>query len=158
VELRHVAPEDWPQIARVANEALPNATDGNRAWLENRRAFAGQRFQYVAEDHGSVIGYGAVEQDADNRARWRLFVVMSPLWLNAAVGEKMFLRLQDDARAAGARILWMREEASDEAIAEFAERHGLTEKQRYVVEGLPVVVYERALSAPLARGALPGRG
>ncbi|MEX0749692.1 MAG: hypothetical protein WD359_02700 [Dehalococcoidia bacterium] len=148
VLFRPVAPSDWIQIGRVAHEALPNAADDNREWLDARRSLdelSRRRRQYVVQEDGAVVGYGAIEEDVDD-GRWRLFVVMSPERLNGAPGNQTFARMLSEARAVGAETLWMREEASDLAIATFARRHELVETQRYTAGPLPVVVYERELS------------
>jgi len=144
---RPVAQTDWPDIGRVAHEALPNAADNNQAWLEARRSLdelRRRRRQYVVQDDGEVVGYGAIEEEDDGR--WRLFVVMSPERLNGAPGNRTFARLLMEAKAVGVTTLWMREEASDKAMATFVRRHEFVETQRYVTGALPVVVYERALS------------
>jgi hypothetical protein len=147
VLFRPVASSDWPEIGRVAHEALPHAHDGNQEWLDARRSLdelRRRRRQYVVQEDGEIVGYGAIEED--DEGRWRLFVVMSPERLNGAPGNRTFARLLLEARAAGAETLWMREEASDLAMATFARRHELLETQRYIAGQLPVVVYERALS------------
>lgn len=147
VLFRPVAATDWPEIGRVAHEALPHAADGNRAWLDARRSLdemRRRRRQYVVQEGGDVVGYGAIEEDEEDR--WRLFVVMSPERLNGPQGNCTFSRLLSEAKAVGANVLWMREEAGDKAIATFARRHEFAEMQRYLVGSLPVVVYERALN------------
>lgn len=146
VLFRPVAQSDWPAIGRVADQALPHAAEGNRQWLEARRSLdelRRRRRQYVVQEDGEIVGYGAIEED--DEGRWRLFVVMSAERLNGAPGNHTFARLLLEARAAGADALWMREEASDTAMATFARRHEFVETQRYRAGALPVVVYERPL-------------
>jgi hypothetical protein len=151
--LRPVAESDWGAIARVADEAAPHATGGNRAWLQARMGFdetVGTRRQYVAvDDGGAVRGYGAIE-DAARDGRYRVFVVTAPSLLEAA-GEELLARLLGDLAELGATRAWMREEANDEALLSFARRHGFAEVSRYgAMTGEPpapldVVMLERAM-------------
>jgi len=151
--LRRVEEADWDAIARVADEAAPHATGGNRPWLRARIGFderTGTRRQYVAvDDAGAIRGYGAVE-DAAGDGRYRVFVVTAAELLETA-GEEIISRLFDDLRQAGATRAWMREEAGDEALLAFAKQHGFAEVSRYAAEAgdppLPVdvVMLERAM-------------
>jgi N-acetylglutamate synthase-like GNAT family acetyltransferase len=148
VLFRPVAQTDWADIGRLADEALPHSSEGNREWLEARRSLdelRRRRRQYIVQEDGEVVGYGAIEEDEDP-GRWRLFVVMSPERLNGPHGNRTFARMLSEAKAVGAEALWMREEASDKAIATFARRHEFVETQRYNAGALRVVVYERSLS------------
>jgi N-acetylglutamate synthase-like GNAT family acetyltransferase len=143
--IRALREADWPDVLRCADEALPHAGLRNQAWLDNRRLFdqGVRRRHYVVEVGNEVIGYGAIEEEKD--ARWRLFVVMSPVRLNSAVGDDVAARLLADASELGAGTLWLREEAGDRAMATFCARHGFAEVQRFTVEDVAISVYERSL-------------
>jgi hypothetical protein len=143
---------DWPSILRVANEALPNAPDGNAGWLEARKRFAGQRRHYVAEGGGEIVAYGGIEEAGDGR--WRLFTVMPADRLNDGLGDRMLDQLLHDARELGAATLLMREQA-DDALLPFVAARGFVATRRFVVrdgssyDGVEVVELERPLTSDL---------
>jgi hypothetical protein len=142
--------EDWSAILAVANEALPNAPDGNAGWLEARKRFAGQRRHYVAEGGGEIVAYGGIEEAGDGR--WRLFTVMPAHRLNDGLGDRMLAQLLHDAQEVGAATLWMREQA-DDALLTFLATRGFAEMRRFVVrdgsayDGVEVVELERPILA-----------
>ncbi len=149
--------DEWPAILRVANEALPNAPDGNIGWFENRRGFdegSRTRRHYVAERDGEIVAYGAVE-DTDDPARWRLFVVMSPEQLNGGLGDLMLEQLVRDTEELGGSAIWMREQADDGAILSFAMARGFIETRRFAVDdggayqGVEVVELERGMNGEI---------
>jgi hypothetical protein len=148
--LRETNVEDWSAILAVANEALPNAPDGNAGWLEARKRFDGQRRHYVGEGGGDIVAYGAIEETS-GPARWRLFAVMSAARLNDGLGDRMLDQLLHDARELGTSTLWMREQA-DDALLPFVAARGFVETRRFVVrdgsayDGVEVVELERALA------------
>jgi GNAT superfamily N-acetyltransferase len=146
--LRPATDGDWDAILAVANEALPQAPDGNAGWLDARKRFAGHRTHYVAESDADIFAYGGIEYT--DGARWRLFVVMSPAHLGAGLGDRMLDQLSRDASELGAATLWMREQADDTPVVSFARARGFTETQRFVVrdgsvyDGVEVVELERS--------------
>jgi L-amino acid N-acyltransferase YncA len=150
IELREPTDADWPDIQRVANEALPRAADGNAAWLANRRAFGEtgrERPQYVAVDaNRRIVAYGAIEEDAGG-ARYGLFVVMGAERLAGGVGAAMYDRLRRHLDKLGARTAWMREQADDAAILAFASERGFGETHRFVFDGIEIVTLELGLGA-----------
>lgn len=147
--LRRPRAEDWTSIRAAANAALPRAESQNEEWLEHRRAFDERRFvrrHYVAEDarSGTVIAYGAIESGSEP-GRFRLFLVMDPALL-PTVGELMYSRLTEAARALGAEAVWVREFADDKPVLDFLRSKGLEERSRYDVPGVGnLVVLKREL-------------
>ena len=105
MRLRPPSDADWPAIHAVANEALPNAPDGNTGWLEARKALPSdqlRRRHYVIEDEGGMVaGYGGIEP-AGPRGWFRLFVVIAPKRLDGGAGDLVLVRLLEDARDLGA--------------------------------------------------------
>jgi N-acetylglutamate synthase-like GNAT family acetyltransferase len=153
--LRGAVEDDWPAIRRVANEALPNAPDGNGGWFEARRSFdetRRQRRHYVAEGGGEVVAYSAIEE-TDDPERWRVFAVMEPLRLRDGLGERMLDQLLHDAHQLGASTLWMREQADDPLLS-FVREHGFAETRRFVIrdgtayDGVEVIELERPIEQP----------
>jgi N-acetylglutamate synthase-like GNAT family acetyltransferase len=145
--LRTPTDDDWPGILRVAHEAAPWAGEANEIWLANRRGFDRARIggsHYVAEEGDRVVGYGAIE--GDRTGGWRVFVVMAPDRLGDGTGDLVLDRLTADLRERQARVVWMREEARDEALKAFAAQRGFVETQRVEVEGIEIVLLERTLT------------
>jgi hypothetical protein len=148
--LREAIAEDWPAILRIANEALPNAPDGNAGWLEARKRFGGQRRHYVAEGGGEIVAYGAIEETSDP-ARRRVFVVMSPGRLKDGLGDAILNQLLHDSGELGAATVWMREQA-DDALLPFVSERGFVETRRFTVRdgsayhGVEVVEFELPLA------------
>jgi hypothetical protein len=155
LHLRPPSDVDWPAIHAVANEAVPDAPDGNDGWLSARRAFdeaSRTRRHYVAEHgEGLIVAYGGVEESGD--AGWyRLFLVMRPDRLADDTGDTLFEALNRELASLGARVAWMREQAGDPVLA-FALGHGFMETRRYTLgdehsayAGVEVVEMQRRLS------------
>ncbi len=135
----------------MADEALPSAADGNAAWLTNRRAFGDTGRpgrQYVAaEPDGRIVGYGAIEEDAEF-GRYRLFVVMSAERLDGGVGALLYERLYGNLVELGAHAVWMREQSDDRLVLAFATARGFRETQRFIFDGVEMVVLELVLPEP----------
>jgi hypothetical protein len=133
----------------VANEALPQAPDGNAEWLAARMDLpaAIERRHYVATDAGGApVAYGAIERDSPEKRRWRLFIVAREDDLRGDAGRDLWDRLWGELRIAGAERVWMREQADDAALIRFARDHGFAETARFDVDGLAIVTMERALN------------
>jgi hypothetical protein len=122
---------DWPAIRALANQALPNAPDGNNAWMAARKAFASGSKRGVhrlfEDDKGSPLAFGAIEETGHGRAR--LFLVTHPDRLEI-VGDEVLRVLIADANDKGATAVWMREHIEDPLVP-FALKRGFTELQRY---------------------------
>ena len=147
--LRPAEDPDWPEVRRVAGEAAPWTGDANDGWLALRRTFGGVRRHYVAMDAGRrIAGYGAVEQDAGEDARYRMFVVAGPEPLDGGAGDALFERLLDDLRALRATSVWMREEARDAVLIGFATERGFAERSRFEHDGMQIVVLEMSIDHP----------
>lgn len=152
VRFREPHEDDWQAILGVANEALPQAPDGNAGWLAARQNFdsAKRRRHYAAEDRGQVIAYGAIEETGD-AGRWRMFLVMSAARLADGLGGAMMAKLGDDLYVLGGTTVWMREQSDDAALLSFVRERGFAETRRFVVrdgsayEGIEVVELERAV-------------
>jgi hypothetical protein len=137
IELRVPTTGDWPTIHALANEALPDARDGNAAWLEARRAFderrSARRHHLAVDGSGLPLAYGAVE-GGEEPGRFRFFLVMDPARLQTDVARVLYDRLLADLGELGASTVWMREEAHD-SLVDFAKRNGFAETQRFVARG-----------------------
>jgi hypothetical protein len=125
---------DWPDIRALADQALPQAPDANRAWITARQAFsrtgtAGLHRLFEGDD-GDTLGFGALEA-SEAPGAFRLFLVMHPDTL-AQHGDAAVADLLGEAASLGAKVVWMREHADDPLIA-FMRRHGFEESQRYVL-------------------------
>jgi hypothetical protein len=135
MRLRPPSDADWPAIHAVANEALPNAPEGNTGWLEARKALPSdqlRRRHYVIEDEGGMVaGYGGIEP-AGPRGWFRLFVVIAPKRLDGGAGDLVLVRLLEDARDLGAIAFWMREHADDPLVSWMLTR-GFVEARRYTL-------------------------
>jgi hypothetical protein len=147
--LRDSTDGDWPAILRVANEALPQAPDGNAGWVDARKTFdtaKRQRRHHVAEAEGQIIAYGGVEETGDGR--WRMFVVMSADRLRNGTGDTMLRQLLQDIHELGGSVAWLREQADDVRFLEFLLTRGFVETKRFVVrdgggyDGVEVVELE----------------
>ena len=152
--LRRPNDSDWPAILRVANDALPNAPDGNAAWLEARQRFndnTRRRRHYVAEGNGEIVGYGAVEEASPGR--WRTFVVMSPEQLNGGIGDRMLRQLLADIHDLGGGVAWMREQADDRSLLAFVASWGFKETRRYTIDDPSAEAYVRVEVVELEGGA-----
>ena len=148
IRLRQPGDNDWPAILAAAVAALPWAHEANLQWLQNRQRFdesRGVRRHYVAEDASSqkVIGYGAIESDAEPGS-FRVFIVTAPELL-ATTGEQLYDRLLMDLQEVGATKIWAREEARDTSLLDFFRARGLAEAERFTSkDGLEIVRVERA--------------
>ena len=141
---------DWPTILALADVALPQAPDGNNAWLDARRAFSvssrsGVQHLFLDDGEG-VLAFGAVEQMGT--LRFRLFLVTRPDQLDL-IGDEVLSVLAAEAVDLGADKLWMREHA-DDPLVEFARKRGFQELLRYQLgpehgayAGVDVVELER---------------
>lgn len=130
--VRPVKAEDYQAILQVADAAVPFDPQGNRSWLRARQAFdetAHSRRHYVLEHDGQIVGYGGLEEQGGGPHRYRLYVVTDPQRLENA-GRALFERLRQAAIPLGARTLWVREYARDEALLEFFQQRRFAETGR----------------------------
>jgi hypothetical protein len=134
MQRRARAEEDWPAILALANEALPQAPDGNSAWIAARQAFSRANIAGLhclfEDDAGDLVGFGALEA-SETPGAFRLFIVMHPKTLRRH-GDSAVDVLLREATALGAKVIWMREHADDPLIA-FMRRYGFEETQRYAL-------------------------
>lgn len=151
--VRPVKTEDYPAILQVADAAVPFDPQGNRGWLRSRQAFdetVHARRHYVLEYDGQIVGYGGLEEQGGGPHRYRLYVVTAPERLES-VGRALFERLRQAAIPLGARTLWVREYARDEALLDFFGERGFAETGR--VWDYRLSVEEARLDAFLPRVA-----
>jgi hypothetical protein len=81
----------------------------------------------VVEAAGSIVGYGAIEQqDADPR-RFRLYLV--PERFGIGIEELLFARLRQDLHDLDAQVVWMREHSTDASLIAFVRQYGFVETQ-----------------------------
>lgn len=131
----------WPVILGLANAAVPWDVQGNQQWLANRQAFSGRRRHYIARDgdSGAISGYGAIEEGPESDT-FRIYVVSDAERLAGDVGQAIYARLIEDLAAFGARRVWAREYASDDAILAFFTANGLVEQDRFTPPGYQEMV------------------
>jgi mycothiol synthase len=133
--------QEYGTLLALADAAVPFDHEGNRQWLSHRRRFDAARcirHHYLVEDTqagttaataspaglGEPVGYGAVEQDAADPQRFRLFLLAEPRWLAGGVGDFLMERLLADLAELGAQTVWAREYGRDTALLAFLERWG----------------------------------
>ena len=131
LSIRPCIDAELPSLLALADAAVPFDQDGNRRWLQARRAFDDTnalRRHYVVENApGSIAGYGAIEQqDADPR-RFRIYVV--PKRFGAGIEDLLFARLLGDLHELDAEVVWMREHHNDASLLAFARQQGFVETQ-----------------------------
>lgn len=150
IEIRPFQEEDWGMLLALANKAVPFAQQGNIAWLNNRKAFNERqrlRRHCIATMHTKPVGYGCVEQQSDDPAWLRVFVVCSPELLHREVGLRLYDHLLEEARALGAAHLWAQEYQADLATAHFFISRGFREVRRFTPpDELPMVAYQLDLN------------
>jgi hypothetical protein len=122
---------DMQWLLPLADAAVPFDHAGNQRWLRARQTFndaSALRRHYVVEaSPGSLVGYGAIEQqDADPR-RFRIYVV--PERFGEGIEDLLFARLLQDLGQLDARVVWTREHRTDTSLLAFFRRCGLIETQ-----------------------------
>jgi GNAT superfamily N-acetyltransferase len=128
--------QEYGTLLALADAAVPFDHEGNRQWLGHRRRFDSARRtrrHYLVEETGAgpaaattagePLGYGAVEQDATDQRRFRLFLVADPERLGG-VGDYLMKRLLADLEELGAGTVWAREYGRDTALLAFLGRWG----------------------------------
>lgn len=147
ITLRTPEARDWDAVGTLANAAVAHVPGAptQQAWLAARRAFVGQRAQFVAERGGAIVGYAALERGPDERERrYRVFVVTS--WRDSGdVAERLYERLASELVRLGAHHAWLREYADDEIVIGFMRERGFEVRERYTYEGLDLVTLGRDL-------------
>jgi RNA polymerase sigma factor (sigma-70 family) len=132
--LRPFGGRDWGPISAIASGAGRSDPEGSRLWLRRRHEFDESRYRrrhYVAEhaETGELLGYGSVEQTI-YLPRYRLILVVDPLWLGRGVGELLLERLTRDLREADAVTAAFRDYESSSETQSFLKGHGFTETAR----------------------------
>ncbi len=142
IPLRAVRSTDWPEILAAANRALPGFEAENEEWVEFRQAHAStgrRRIEYVlAGQDEHLAAYIALEEGPQD-CEFRLFVVGAWQELCAdcpphgTLGDALLETLLAEPAAQQARLLWVRETASDPVLELFL-RHGFQEIKRFLME------------------------
>jgi L-amino acid N-acyltransferase YncA len=125
LQLRPCTEADFDAILAIADAAVPFDPEGNRNWLEQRRAFDGAtrvRRHYVVEEDGRLVGYGAIEQQSADSTSFRIYVV--PTLFGSGVEGLLYDRLLADLCHLHARHVWVREYAHDQNVRAFFAARG----------------------------------
>jgi GNAT superfamily N-acetyltransferase len=152
--------QEYGTLLALADAAVPFDREGNRRWLGHRRRVDTARRvrrHYLVEEVGAgaealgePVGYGAVEQDAAGRQRFRLFLVADPASLARGVGDVLMRRLLADLDELGADTVWAREYGRDTDLLAFLERWGFQVVRRVWDLRRPVTAEEEPSPAPIA--------
>jgi RNA polymerase sigma factor (sigma-70 family) len=144
--LRPFSEQDWLPVSAIAADA--SDPEAERLWLRTRREFDERHYvrrHYVAEhaETGQLLGYGSIEQTV-YLPRYRLILVIDPLWLVRGVGELLLSRLVSDLLAVGAVTATFRDYESRDEMQSFLLEHGFAETMRLL--DLRLTVSEADLS------------
>ncbi len=135
VAVRPARDSDFDQLLALANQSLPDAARENAAWLDNRRRFdesRQRRFHHVAFLDDELAGYAAAEEGPETD-QYRWFIVVPRSEWGRYARNLLYQYLWCDAREAGARRLWVQEEAED-PLVEFVSSLGFSETRRFRLE------------------------
>ncbi len=151
--LRPFGDDDWTTIPTIATAAKENDPEGIELWLRHRREFNETRYirhHYVAEheETGQLLGYGSVEQTI-YLPKYRLILVINPLWLRLGVGDLLLDRLTIDLREADAVTVTFRDYESSSEIQAFLKERGFAETARLLDLRLLVTDADLSNFAPL---------
>jgi hypothetical protein len=129
LSIRPCGDTDLSALLQLADTAVPFDHPGNLRWFQARQAFDDRialRRHYVVEAaSGSIVGYGAIEQqDADPR-RFRIYLV--PERFGAGIEDLLFARLRQDLHDLDAQVVWMREYSTDASLIAFVQQYGFVE-------------------------------
>lgn len=131
MNLRPVTTTDYPALLACADAAVPFDRPGNRDWLAYRQNFDETthfRWHVLAEEEGQAVGYGALEQQGDNLATLRLYVVTAHERL-VDVGNRLVEAAMGNVPA-GTTKLFVREYDQDKPVRDFFNTHGFVETMR----------------------------
>ncbi|HKC62421.1 MAG TPA: GNAT family N-acetyltransferase, partial [Pyrinomonadaceae bacterium] len=132
--LRPFKEEDWNSISQIAPARERFDPEGFDLWLRGRQQFNESRYvrrHYLAEhaSTGQLVGYGAIEQSI-YLPKYRLFLVIDPLWLRRGVGDLLLDRLTNDLQEVNAVTVSFREYAAHDEILNFLNERGFIETMR----------------------------
>lgn len=144
--LREPAETDWPAILDLANRSVAHVSGAGAQdeWLANRRNRRRGQRQFVLEEEGELMGYGAIEASDDVRGGYRVFIVTTPE-RRVDAGELLFAHARACLDAEGAAQSWFIEYAEDTPFLRFIEKHGYSEARRFdLPTGLQAVVLSQS--------------
>ena len=132
--LRPFGGQDWMQISAIAPAPPQRDPEGSELWVRARRNFNDSRYvrrHYVAEhaETGQLLGYGSAEQTV-YLPRYRLILVIDPVWLRRDVGDLLLDRLINDLREVNAVTVTFRGDAFSKEIQALLVERGFTETER----------------------------
>jgi RNA polymerase sigma factor (sigma-70 family) len=147
--LRPFNEQDWLSVSAIAAAAEASDSEAERLWLRTRREFNDRRYvrrHYVAEhaETGQLLGYGSIEQTV-YLPRYRLILVIDPLWLRRGVGELLLSRLLSDLHEVEAVTATFRDYESRDEMQSFLQEQGFAETIRLL--DLRLTVSEAELSS-----------
>jgi RNA polymerase sigma factor (sigma-70 family) len=150
--LRPSGNQDWTAVYAIASAKEQNDPEGRELWLRNRQEFNESRFirrHYVAEhaETGQLLGYGSIEQTV-YLPRYRLILVIDPIWLRRGIGDLLLERLLEDLRETGAITATFRDYESASEIQSFLKEHSFRETMHLL--DLRLTVPEANLSSVAA--------
>ena len=159
--LRPLAEQDWEPVTALAYALEPAMREDDDLWLRNRQKFNEARYRrrhYVAEhaETQQILGYGAIEQ-GPFLPKYRLHLVVDPLWLRRGVGDLLLDQLMNDLRELKAITVWVRNYAYLTDLIDFLRERGFAETimvwdMRWMVEETDVSSLLPVAEAVAARG------
>jgi hypothetical protein len=140
---------NWDTVHRLADAAIPFDLLGNRRVIDSRKSFdtaryTRQHYSVIVPQTGTMIGYGAVEQQPDE-ASFRMFIILQSGDLWESAGEMLYQRLLGDLHLLSAPRVWWREYANDLPLLRFVKAHGFVETDRITDLRAPLSVDAVAL-------------
>ena len=128
---RYFEPEDFEALYAIEESCFQPPLRFPRRYM--RRLVANSRAAtWLAEDQCGLVGFAIVEwlKAADGSTAYIETIEVSEEFRGRGVGSELLRRIEDSARAAGARSIWLHVDVKNGSAIRLYESHGYQQKGR----------------------------
>ena len=151
-------PGDFAQLYAVEEPCFQPPCRFSRAYM--RKIIQSPRSAtWIAEEESRLIGFAIVSwgRESEPHGAYIQTVEVAKEHRGEGVGRELLRRIEDSARAAGARAIWLHVDVENLSAIRLYERHGYERQGReehYYARNRAAFSYTKSLAQPAPRPAL----
>lgn len=146
---RLYAPEDFAALYAIEEVCFKPPFRFDRRYMR-QLVNSSDAATWIAEEDGQMAGFAIIEWDGEKGAAlgYVQTIEVLPAWRGRGVGRELLVRVEDSARTAGAKAIWLHVDAANSGAIRLYEANGYASKGReenYYSRGRDALVYLKLL-------------